>query len=557
MTARILRLTAALLLTLLAAPPCLALAPDQIVLLANKNVPMSVELAKFYAEQRHIPAGRILELDIPAGANEDEITPADFSRAVVAPLRTFLKDRSLAPNITCLVTFYGAPLRVSGYTNTPEQAKELVAVGAQAKQVLDATLSAIADAERLAAEVMPDFKAGTGSEPQQLTARAEAALGDKSIQRILAITDSTQRSQKLDQWASLVEKLLGPAQAGEFLSRPELGQRVSPEDQKDRRRHALDAQQQLVALRAKADTDPAARAEMRRLIGENFGLLRFAPLLLSQRELLDDAETIASFDSELAMLWWDHYPRRRWQTNLLHYGVMAQAPPTAPPIMMVMRLDGPTPRIVRDLITAAIQTESKGLTGRVVLDGRGMTGNDGYGQYDQTIRRLAELIKSKTKLELTFDDKEPVIQPPRTRDVAVYCGWYSVRNYVPAFIFNPGAVGFHVASFELITLRDPKEKGWVRNLLQAGIDATLGPVAEPYLQSFPPADDYFPLLFTGKLTLAEVYWRTTPMTSWMMCCIGDPLYTPYKANPPLKIEDLPPRLKPALQPVALTGRIPK
>ena len=49
----------------------------------------------------------------------------------------------------------------------------------------------------------------------------------------------------------------------------------------------------------------------------------------------------------------------------------------------------------------------------------------------------------------------------------------------------------------------------MRGLLIDGVVGTLGPVAEPYLQSFPTADEFFPLLLTGKLTLAEVYWRTT------------------------------------------------
>jgi hypothetical protein len=95
----------------------------------------------------------------------------------------------------------------------------------------------------------------------------------------------------------------------------------------------------------------------------------------------------------------------------------------------------------------------------------------------------------------------------------------------------------------MITLKREDPRGWVRGLLTDGIAATLGPVAEPYLQAFPTADDFFPLLLTGKLTLAEVYWKTTPWTSWMISMIGDPLYTPYKTNPALTIEDLPPRLQ--------------
>lgn len=31
---------------------------------------------------------------------------------------------------------------------------------------------------------------------------------------------------------------------------------------------------------------------------------------------------------------------------------------------------------------------------------------------------------------------------------------------------------------------------------------------------------------TGKLKLAEVYWLTNPLVSWMNALVGDPLYTP-------------------------------
>ena len=95
------------------------------------------------------------------------------------------------------------------------------------------------------------------------------------------------------------------------------------------------------------------------------------------------------------------------------------------------------------------------------------------------------------------------------------------------------------ASSELVSLHGRGERGWVHGLLSDGVCATVGPVAEPYLQSFPAADEFFPLLLTGKLTMAEVFWRTTPMVSWMQSCIADPLYTPFKSNPALKVQDLP------------------
>jgi uncharacterized protein (TIGR03790 family) len=243
-------------------------------------------------------------------------------------------------------------------------------------------------------------------------------------------------------------------------------------------------------------------------------------------------------------VWWRFYSRSKWQPNTLHYRARA-AGVSAPPVVMVMRLDGPQKGTGRDIVVASLKAERDGLRGRMVIDSRGIAARDakgavnGYGQYDQTLRDLSKLVNRATTMPVTFDDRDAVFAAGTVKDVALYCGWYSLRNYVPAFTFQTGAVGFHVASFELVSLRNEGENGWVRGLLNDDIAATMGPVAEPYLSAFPPADQFFPLLMTGELTLAEVYWATTPMTSWMMSMIGDPLYKPFAKNPQMQLDDLP------------------
>jgi uncharacterized protein (TIGR03790 family) len=167
----------------------------------------------------------------------------------------------------------------------------------------------------------------------------------------------------------------------------------------------------------------------------------------------------------------------------------------------------------------------------------------GLAEFDQYFRNLADLLRAKTKMQILQDDKEAVLPAHSAKDVALYCGWYSLNNYIPECDFNPGAIGYHVASYEMRSLHRPGESGWAAGLLNSGVAATLGPVAEPYVGAFPRPDDFFPLLLTGKLPLAEVYWDTVPMTSWMICMVGDPLYIPYKANPQIQVSDLPDRLK--------------
>ena len=115
----------------------------------------------------------------------------------------------------------------------------------------------------------------------------------------------------------------------------------------------------------------------------------------------------------------------------------------------------------------------------------------------------------------------------------LYCGWYALQNYRPCCKFVPGAVAWHLASLEMTTLRAPG-KQWAGNLLRDGAAATIGPVAEPYTVGFPRPEEFFGFLVTGEYTLVECYARTTLLTSWTMCLVGDPLYNPYAKTPKLK-----------------------
>ena len=102
----------------------------------------------------------------------------------------------------------------------------------------------------------------------------------------------------------------------------------------------------------------------------------------------------------------------------------------------------------------------------------------------------------------------------------------------------PGAVAWHLASSEAVTLRNKDSKVWCPNLLKKGVCATLGPVAEPYTVGFPKPAEFFGLLATGEYTLVECYARTMLFCSWMTVLVGDPLYNPYKGAGKLKVSDV-------------------
>ena len=131
-------------------------------------------------------------------------------------------------------------------------------------------------------------------------------------------------------------------------------------------------------------------------------------------------------------------------------------------------------------------------------------------------------------MPVVLDSQEKLFQPGQCPNAACYCGWYSLANYVDAFTWKRGAVGYHIASQECESLKGNGRRFWCKAMLQDGVAATIGPVGEPYVQAFPPPDFFFGLLIDGRLTMAECYALSNPFWSWQMVLIGDPLYRPFK-----------------------------
>ncbi|HNY80476.1 MAG: TIGR03790 family protein [Sedimentisphaerales bacterium] len=241
-------------------------------------------------------------------------------------------------------------------------------------------------------------------------------------------------------------------------------------------------------------------------------------------DCISGTETNASVDSELSMVLFGAYELYRWQPNMLR-----STGPQPFRTLMVSRLDGPDDTIAKGLVDKALAAEAQGLKGTAYIDSRGLFGKDPYSRYDQYLRDLALLIQLRTPLPVKEERTAALFEPGSCPDTAIYCGWYSVSKYVDAFEFAPGAVGFHIASFEAGGLHDPNSTQWCPAMLARGITATLGPVAEPYLHSFPPPKAFFSELFDGRC-LVEAFYRTNPFNSWQLVLIGDPLYRPFRAD---------------------------
>jgi uncharacterized protein (TIGR03790 family) len=542
------------ILLLSARPASAALQADELLLIVNGNIPASVQSAEFYAKARGVPDGRILKLNLPAS---EEIAFDKYEAEFVPAVRAFLRKGGLDKKVKCAVTFFGVPIRIAGKPPSPADQQELAEVKQAMIAASDEVRPLVKQVEGIAKELQPDFVPRVGEDPSDLLDRANAAL--MVINRRLPPESSPRHAELVESLMELMTKFGGEAEISGKLTDAELRQFVGEEKFKrwPARRAELEKLVQEAATLQEKRYDPAARKRLRAIVADGFGMFGRLGVLQSQAAYLDNDGTAAAVDNELALLWWNYYNRTKWQLNPLNFHVRGQHPP----VLMVARLDGPQEGTAMQIILASMKAEKDGLKGRFVIDSTGGTGpggvpdkEGGYRAFDAKLLALAELIRTKSTMPLTLDRHPNVMPPHSVKDVAVYTGWYSVRNYIPACTFNTGAVGYHIASYEMISLRTDNEKGWVAGLLNDGVVGTCGAVAEPYLSSMPPPDEFFPLLLTGKLTLAEVYWKTTPMTSWMMSFIGDPLYTPFKTNPQMKVEDLPGPLRAAVEGRSLDSR---
>nr|WP_319491273.1 TIGR03790 family protein [uncultured Desulfobacter sp.] len=387
--------------------PALALSPDEVLVVANRNAANSVGLATWYMEKRKIPKENLLQVFV---TDKETCSRETYLKKIVPPVR-----RALAKNlkINAVVTIYGLPLRIASPGMTKDEQARMDQLTEQKKKI-------------------EALKEKNG----QLTEDQKKTLNQKNNQ-IKQFKTSTDKTASLDSELMLVKK------------------------------------------------------ETYKI---NFWLPN--PFFLpwrSQKSAIDRSEVI-----------------------------------------MVSRLDGPDPSIVKRIVNDSIEAETKGLSGTAYFDARwkdpGQKQVAGYGLYDKSIHEAAGRLK-KEGIKVVLDDKQDLFQPGDCPNAALYCGWYRLANYVDSFTWEKGSVGFHIASSECSTLRNQNSNVWCKRMLDKGIAATIGPVGEPYVQSFPMPEIFFDFLTKGKLTLAEAYLISLPYLSWKQVLVGDPLYR-VKINTP-------------------------
>jgi uncharacterized protein (TIGR03790 family) len=302
---------------------------------------------------------------------------------------------------------------------------------------------------------------------------------------------------------------------------------------------ALESNQLLTIDRALRPNDPSAKVTDARV--RYLTLCFGVPLrILSEPGLVESAQSKlpeqlrrneAAVDSELAI----------WPANLQPATFTG---PIANPVygrtnsadlrpengvFIVGRLDGPTVTIARGLIDKAMIAETNGLWGRAYFDLRGSTNqNLQAGERWLTIAAdISRRVGYETVTDLrpeTFSAEFPMSH------IAFYAGWYedqvSGPFTRPQVEFMPGAIAYHLHSFSAVSIRSPHAY-WVGPLLAQGATATLGNVAEPYLELTPDLSILWPSLIGRAFSFGEAALVAQPVLSWQTTVVGDPLYRPF------------------------------
>jgi uncharacterized protein (TIGR03790 family) len=513
------------------------LTADHIAILANRNSSDSLAVAHHYATRRGIPPERIFQLDLPT---HETMNREQYEERVVTPVRAMLEAKGLTRTIRVLVTTYGIPLRVDA-PQPNESERRWIQEATERQRFARGYLAQIPE---WAGHVAPSHQSeqSPSTPPKPRTIEGDGALLEQTSRAIneaigrLKQAEPREARGTIERWNQELARIM--VQAGGTAA---IVHNLQSADQQTHanlsklRNEVLSAQ---TAIRVLADVpSDRNRKQAYQLTERMFGLEGILSLATAEVETYSYKDGDASLDSELALLWWDRdqYPIAGRFPNPLFHGnaLLGHSLPSQMPTIIVSRLDAPTPQLAMDLVDRAMETEQRGLVGKAYIDSRGLQpdGTVGYGYYDQGLRDLADLLRTHSTYPVVLEDTERRFsQRGEAPDVALYSGWYKLRSYEDAFTFNPGAIGYHIASGEAVSIHDPKEAGWCKNALERGITVTLGPTGEPYVDAFPLPNEFFALLLTGRYTLAEAYVLTTRYISWRMVLFGDPLYNPWRGR---------------------------
>ena len=151
-----------------------ALEARQILVVANSDIPESVEIAKYYCTRRAVPSENLLTLSL-GDKLTDKITRSDYEKKLVTPILKKLFDSQFA-DIKCLLMTYGTPIKVGRRGRLKDREKKL----RELKKLVDQLKGKIANLEQLGSTKAIEHKKKINFRLIQLQSAMDQIIGKET-----------------------------------------------------------------------------------------------------------------------------------------------------------------------------------------------------------------------------------------------------------------------------------------------------------------------------------------------------------------------------------------
>ena len=389
----------------------LALSARDLVIVFNRNLPESREVAAYYAGKRRVPVDNLVGVEVPAS---EDMSRQDYDGKLVPPVKAMVDRLKAKGRTPAILLVYGIPLRVGAAPLTvPEmelkslataKVKEYQAQAVQLVHQLDRLTGALTSPPRL-----------TYPTPKFLEKSQESLVQGQEYLDKQPATPATEATRA--EITSLLIKLGGTSpEARALMARMARGrsprQGLRPRELLGSPPVSLEDMEE----RAFRGILPNTAQETATAIRYANGLLGELKFWYEAQQLYDKPQTMAAVDSELTLIMAGPYQKAGWLPNPfnLRFERLPVISQVRAKTLMVGRLDGPTPATARRLVDDALEVEKAGLSGVFYLDARGLTGQATPGNYvwfDQHLLHLSDLLKKYSDMKVVLDKQPGRLSP--------------------------------------------------------------------------------------------------------------------------------------------------
>lgn len=471
-------LIAGALLSLLANPVFAQERSDTLVI-TSANEPQSQAVAAKFCEAFEVPKSNILALDFP---KQDTLRRTEWEDELRPKVAAWLEANDPNKTIANIVTTYGTPLAVSAWEDDRERKpwREFyqAALSDRIKQINFSLgrLSKLArknsdaksvDGETPAADIRKQFERSIGS--------AQKTVSTLKVQELESATATLQAQ---------IRGVLGVYPFIESLQKQANSGSTTAAKAKLQYQFAtgrIDSINETIEMLRQTPASFERDSIIIQLLEQQGGVLSSVDWIQQQIKMIDDNDSMASLDSELALVLWPEYRRLGTTPNLLHPAFANSPLKSKLRTLSVTRIDGPTPDAALALIDRALEaTKVEQPTGKVYVDLRAVVENDRVAkQQERWLKSVANQFKSVDGVELVVEETAKMFPADGCPDTLLYCGWYSLGKYIDSFTFKPGAIAYHLTPGDALGIHQQDKQGWCKNMIEKGATVVVGSVTEP------------------------------------------------------------------------------